>query len=98
MFKPVRIVATIVFLVSVALVFVGAFAIGNQVRPLSIYPLYTLIPNCRSSVSVSPPHHRLFPFHTSAVFVIIEYLAYTWYCLSYIPYARSAILRVVGLS
>ena len=31
-----------------------------------------------------------------AVFVIIEYLAYTWYTLSYIPYARSAVLKVFG--
>ena len=31
------------------------------------------------------------------VFVIIEYLAYTWYTLSYIPYARSAVLKVVGM-
>jgi hypothetical protein len=33
-----------------------------------------------------------------AVFVVIEYLAYTWYSLSYIPYARSAVLKLVGLS
>lgn len=32
MFKPVRIVATIVFLASIALVFVGAFVIKNDVR------------------------------------------------------------------
>ena len=32
MFKPVRIIATIVFLGSVALVFVGAFVIKNDVR------------------------------------------------------------------
>jgi len=30
------------------------------------------------------------------VFVIIEYLAYTWYCLSYIPYARAAVLKMIG--
>ena len=29
---------------------------------------------------------------TLKVFVIIEYLAYLWYTLSYIPYARSAVL------
>ncbi|KAI9569058.1 SFT2-domain-containing protein [Boletus coccyginus] len=66
MFKPVRIIATIAFLASIALVFVGAFVIGSEVLCI--------------------------------VFVVIEYLAYTWYCLSYIPYARSAVLRVVGLS
>ena len=32
-----------------------------------------------------------------AVFVIIEYLAYTWYTLSYIPYARAAILKFFGM-
>jgi len=30
------------------------------------------------------------------IFVIIEYLAYTWYCLSYIPYARAAVLKMIG--
>ena len=30
------------------------------------------------------------------VLVIVEYLAYTWYTLSYIPYARSAVLKVFG--
>ncbi|THV07883.1 SFT2-domain-containing protein [Dendrothele bispora CBS 962.96] len=66
MFKPVRVVATIVFLASIGLVFVGAFVLGNEVLCL--------------------------------IFVIIEYLAYTWYTLSYIPYARTAILRMVGMS
>ena len=32
MFKPVRVVATIVFLGSIVLVFVGAFVIGSDVR------------------------------------------------------------------
>ena len=32
-----------------------------------------------------------------AVFVIIEYLAYTWYTLSYIPYARAAVLKLFGM-
>ncbi|KAG1718282.1 SFT2-domain-containing protein [Suillus occidentalis] len=63
MFKPVRIIATVVFLGSVGLVFVGAFVLKNEV-----------------------------------LFVIIEYLAYTWYNLSYIPYARSAVLKLVGMS
>ncbi|KAG7086568.1 hypothetical protein E1B28_002515 [Marasmius oreades] len=61
MFKPVRIVATIIFLGSIGLVFVGAFVIGNGILCI--------------------------------VFVIIQYLAYTWYTLSYIPYARSAVLK-----
>ena len=32
-----------------------------------------------------------------AVFVIIEYLAFGWYTLSYIPYARTAVLKAVGM-
>lgn len=32
------------------------------------------------------------------VFVILEYLAYTWYTLSYIPYARTGVLKVVGMA
>ncbi|KAJ8581698.1 SFT2-domain-containing protein [Rhizopogon salebrosus TDB-379] len=66
MFKPVRLIATAVFLGSVGLVFVGAFVLGNEVLCI--------------------------------IFVVIEYLAYTWYNLSYIPYARSAVLKVVGMS
>ncbi|KAG9318258.1 SFT2-domain-containing protein [Chiua virens] len=66
MFKPVRVLATVVFLASIGLVFVGAFVIRNEVLCI--------------------------------VFVIIEYLAYTWYCLSYIPYARSAVLKAVRLA
>ncbi|KAI0703603.1 SFT2-domain-containing protein [Cytidiella melzeri] len=65
MFKPVRVLATIVFLASIVLVFVGAFVIGSDVLCI--------------------------------IFVIIEYLAYTWYTLSYIPYARSAVLKVFGM-
>jgi len=65
MFKPVRIVATLVFLASIGLIFVGAFVIGNGVICL--------------------------------IFVFVEYLAYTWYTLSYIPYARAAVSKAVGL-
>jgi len=64
MFKPVRVVATIVFLASIVLVFVGAFVLGSEVLCI--------------------------------VFVIIEYLAYTWYCLSYVPYARAAVKNMIG--
>jgi len=66
MFKPVRVVATIVLLVMIGLIFVGAFVIGNSVLCL--------------------------------IFVIIEYLAYTWYCLSYIPYARTFVKNMIGWS
>jgi len=65
MFKPVRIVATLVFLGSIGLIFVGAFVIRNGVVCL--------------------------------IFVFVEYLAYTWYTLSYIPYARAAVSKAVGL-
>ncbi|KAG1858401.1 SFT2-domain-containing protein [Suillus subalutaceus] len=66
MFKPVRIIATVVFLGSVGLVFVGAFVLKSEILCI--------------------------------VFVIVEYLAYTWYNLSYIPYARSAVLKLVGMN
>ncbi|KIM49285.1 hypothetical protein M413DRAFT_438468 [Hebeloma cylindrosporum] len=65
MFKPVRIVATIIFLASIVLVLVGAFVLRNGVLCI--------------------------------IFVIIEFFAYTWYTLSYIPYARAAVTKVVGL-
>jgi len=65
MFKPVRVVASIVFLASIAMIFVSAFVIKNDVICI--------------------------------VFVIVEYLAYTWYTLSYIPYARTAVLKVFGM-
>lgn len=43
MFAPVRVVATIVFLGSIGLVFVGAFVLGNDVSPhISSDPLYFL--------------------------------------------------------
>ncbi|KAG2041491.1 Got1/Sft2-like family-domain-containing protein [Suillus americanus] len=66
MFKPVRIIATVVFLGSVGLVFVGAFVLKNEILCI--------------------------------IFVIVEYLAYAWYNLSYIPYARSAVLKLVGMN
>jgi len=31
------------------------------------------------------------------IFVIVQYLAYTWYTLSYIPYARTAVLKMFGM-
>ncbi|PBK77687.1 SFT2-domain-containing protein [Armillaria solidipes] len=65
MFKPVRVIATFVFLASIVLVFIAAFVLDNDILCL--------------------------------IFVIIEYLAYTWYTLSYIPYARAAVTKAVGL-
>ncbi|KAF8163143.1 SFT2-domain-containing protein [Crassisporium funariophilum] len=64
MFKPVRVVATIVFLASIVLVLVGAFVLNNGILCL--------------------------------IFVFIQFLAYTWYTLSYIPYARAAVSKAVG--
>jgi len=65
MFKPIRVIATIMLFVSMGLVFVGAFVIGSGLLCI--------------------------------IFVIIEYLAYTWYSISYIPYARTAALKMVGM-
>jgi len=65
MFKPVRIVATVVFIASIILVFIAAFVLNSDILCF--------------------------------VFVVIEYLAYAWYSLSYIPYARTAVLKMVGM-
>ncbi|PPQ64010.1 hypothetical protein CVT24_009384 [Panaeolus cyanescens] len=65
MFKPIRVIATIVLIASIGLVFVGAFVLGNGILCL--------------------------------IFVFIQFLAYTWYTLSYIPYARTAVTKAVGL-
>jgi len=65
MFKPVRVIATIVFLGSIVLVFIGAFVLRNGLLCI--------------------------------IFVIVEFLAYTWYTLSYIPYARTAVTKAIGL-
>lgn len=66
MFKPVRVVATIVFLACIGLVIVGAVVLGNAILCI--------------------------------IFVILQYIAYTWYTLSYIPYARGAVLKMIGMS
>jgi hypothetical protein len=33
---------------------------------------------------------------SGTVLVIVQYLAYTWYSLSYIPYARTAVKKMIG--
>ncbi|KAL5490225.1 hypothetical protein ACEPAI_5058 [Sanghuangporus weigelae] len=63
MFKPVRIAATLIFLVSIALIFVGGIVIGSGALCI--------------------------------IFVIIQFLAFTWYTLSYIPYARTVVMGLV---
>ncbi|KAF8797871.1 SFT2-domain-containing protein [Phlegmacium glaucopus] len=65
MFKPVRIIASLVFIASIVLVLIGAFVLSNGILCI--------------------------------IFVIIEFLAYTWYTLSYIPYARAAVTKAIGL-
>ena len=103
MFKPVRVVATLIFLGSIVLVFIGAYVIGSDVRtPLHILYHDVDIPllqfrYCASvSFTVRVPCTGADPTFL-AVFVIIEYLAYTWYTLSYIPYARAAVLKLFGM-
>lgn len=84
MFKPVRVVATIILIVSMGLVFVGAFVLGNPVSilvspakeddlELMRFPadLYKYVPVLLIGLS------RIL-IHLTVVFVIIEYLAYTW--------------------
>ncbi|KZT56705.1 SFT2-domain-containing protein [Calocera cornea HHB12733] len=66
MFAPVRVVATLIFLVSIVLVFIAAFVVGSEVMAI--------------------------------VLVVVEYLAYTWYCLSYIPYARQLVKNAIGMA
>ncbi|KAI0256475.1 SFT2-domain-containing protein [Lactifluus subvellereus] len=66
MFKPVRVVATIVFLSMIVMIFVAAFVLHNGTLCI--------------------------------IFVVLEYLAFLWYTLSYIPYARSAVLKVFGMA
>ncbi|TFK25085.1 SFT2-domain-containing protein [Coprinopsis marcescibilis] len=65
MFKPIRVVATLVFLAAIVMVFVGAFVLNSSILCL--------------------------------ILVFVQYLAYIWYTLSYIPYARAAVSKAVGL-
>ncbi|KAI9458036.1 SFT2-domain-containing protein [Russula earlei] len=66
MFKPVRVVATIVVLAMIVMIFISAFVIHSSTLCI--------------------------------IFVVLEYLAFLWYTLSYIPYARAAVLKVFGIS
>jgi len=66
MFKPVRIIASIVFLAMIIMIFISAFVIRSSTLCI--------------------------------VFVVLEYIAFLWYTLSYIPYARTAVLRVFKLA
>ncbi|CAD6575460.1 MAG: hypothetical protein TREMPRED_001426 [Tremellales sp. Tagirdzhanova-0007] len=64
MFKPVRIVATLLLFASIVMTFVSAFVL---------------------------------PTILCIVFVIVQYLAFLWYSLSYIPYARTLAKSWVGM-
>ena len=64
MFKPVRVVASIIFLASIGLIFVGAFVIKSSILCL--------------------------------ILVFVQYLAFLWYTLSYIPYARQLVAKTFG--
>ncbi|WWC72056.1 uncharacterized protein I206_106016 [Kwoniella pini CBS 10737] len=64
MFKPVRIIATILLFISIIMTFISAFVL---------------------------------PAILCIVFVIIQYLAFLWYSLSYIPYARTLVKGWVGM-
>jgi len=66
MFKPVRVVAAIVFLAMIVMIFISAFLLSNGTLCI--------------------------------IFVVLEYLAFLWYTLSYIPYARTAVLKVFGMA
>lgn len=86
MFKPVRVVATIIFIAMIIMIFISAFVLRSG--PLSI-----------SKLQPSPLFpHNLLKRGLVLVFVVLEYLAFLWYTLSYIPYARSAVLKVFGMS
>ncbi|WVQ74223.1 hypothetical protein IAR50_003818 [Cryptococcus sp. DSM 104548] len=63
MFKPVRVVATILLFAAIIMTFVSAFVL---------------------------------PTVLCIIFVIVQYLAYLWYTLSYIPYARTAVKSAIG--
>lgn len=84
MFKPVRIIATVIFLSMIVMIFISAFVLNSGTLSISE-------PSCYVS---SPPRCSSREF---AVFVVLEYLAFLWYTLSYIPYARSAVLKVFGM-
>ena len=56
--------------------------------------------NCMSSaakiikLSGNVPHEIAEPLKA----YMLEYLAFLWYTLSYIPYARTAVLKVFGMA
>jgi hypothetical protein len=86
MFKPVRIIATVIFLSMIIMIFISAFVLNSGTLSISERrPVLFRLPLLGAQVEF-------------AVFVILEYLAFLWYTLSYIPYARSAVLKVFGMA
>jgi hypothetical protein len=86
MFKPVRVIATIIFLSMIIMIFVSAFVLHSGTLSISKRHLVEFVSPVR------------FAQARDAVFVVLEYLAFLWYTLSYIPYARAAVLKVFGMA
>jgi hypothetical protein len=93
MFKPVRVVATVVFLTAIIIVIVIVIVTATDFA----FPTTLGIILYYSKHSICGLFH-LFAQARDAAFVVVEYLAFLWYALSYIPYARSAVLRVFRLA
>jgi len=102
MFKPVRVVATIILIGSIGMVLVGAFVLRIAVRisvALYISIHLRIVSNGLQILCLG----ELFPlsnnsngYNCSPVLVFVEFLAYGWYTLSYIPYARDAVKKMIG--
>lgn len=71
MFKPVRVVATVLLFASIAMTFVSAF-----VLPAILCIVFVIVSARKSQL--------LRRLDTQ-----VQYLAFLWYSLSYIPYART---------
>jgi hypothetical protein len=88
MFKPVRAVATIVLVVSIAFGFISAFVIGNALLCLIMviveYLAYLWYVRCTASVK---------PVIVSYLKTVRRFVCR--YCLSYIPYARDVVWNLL---
>jgi hypothetical protein len=73
MFKPIRVVATILLIASIVLVFIGAFVLGSEVsyshscQDISSFVSVSITQSCYPSSLMK-----------YVVFVIIQFLAYTY--------------------
>lgn len=94
MFKEKRIIATVVMLVCIVLTLMAAFWVRQPARALVRWVCYrgrccAAVPGGREPVLIRPG--GCLQWHNGGlclIFVILQFLAFTWYCLSYIPYAR----------